>query len=136
MLRCPFKSQEEEVTSGAFPHKKSKVDDKEKIMSEAPPFKKFKVDKELEKDPSQKKFKEREELIISASPPLERYRSFIKIMFKCTRNYGSININVLRDYFVNFEMKDPFSSSEIDACLKTFEEENKILMTDDEIYFI
>jgi hypothetical protein len=69
----------------------------------------------------------------------KRYRHFIEILHKCgvDKNHAqSFEIEVIRSFFGNAEINDPFNNAEIDVCIDKMAFENKVMRSNDTVFII
>merc|ERR1712098_629778 len=63
----------------------------------------------------------------------ERYRLFMQLRHKCwaeKNQVQSLEMSVVRTFFVKTEKKSPFSYDEFDACIDKISDENKGMLSD------
>merc|ERR1719402_1121158 len=69
----------------------------------------------------------------------ERYRHFMQLLHKCCAEKNqaqSLEIAVIRSFFVKVEKKNPFNNAEIDTCIDKMADENKVMRSDDTVFII
>ena len=70
----------------------------------------------------------------------ERYRHFIHLLHKCSavnhQSHASLQIDTIRSFFANAEESNPFAEAEIDTWLEKMVEENKVMRSEDTVFFI
>ena len=80
-----------------------------------------------------------EPVAASVKKDQERYRQFITLLHKCCLEMDqaqSVNIAVIRSFFVKAERKNPFSNAEIETYIDKMAYENKVMWSDDMVYII
>jgi len=69
----------------------------------------------------------------------ERYRHFMQLLHKCCAEKNqaqSLEMDVIRSFFVKVEKKNPFNNAEIDTCIDKMADENKVMRSDDTVFII
>ena len=83
--------------------------------------------------------KEVEPRVLTMELDLKRYRHFIMLLHKCSTEKNqakSLEIELIRKFFASYEMKDPFNNVEIDSCIEQMVIENKVMRSDNTVFFI
>eukprot|EP00092_Neocalanus_flemingeri_P087718 GFUD01110762.1.p1 GENE.GFUD01110762.1~~GFUD01110762.1.p1 ORF type:complete len:437 (-),score=129.25 GFUD01110762.1:1392-2525(-) len=111
----PSKRKRSEEEDSATPSKRKKADPAaEAILAVEPAVKAVEVDQ-------------------------ERYRHFMQLLHKCCAEKNqaqSLEIEVIRSFFVKVEKKNPFNNAEIDTCIDKMADENKVMRSDDTVFII
>lgn len=127
-------SEEDETEGDDTPNKR-----KRSTEAADSPAKRPKVSQELDSEASE---------VLSAVAPSsssapqvgdERYRQFMQLLHKCCAEKNqaqSLEMPVIKAFFVKTEKKNPFSDAEIDVCIDKMADENKVMRSDDTVFII
>merc|ERR1712106_559416 len=127
-------SEEDEAEGDDTPNKR-----KRSTEAADSPAKRPKVSQELDSEASE---------VLSAVAPSsssapevgdERYRQFMQLLHKCCAEKNqaqSLEMPVIKAFFVKTEKKNPFSDAEIDVCIDKMADENKVMRSDDTVFII
>ena len=70
----------------------------------------------------------------------ERYRHFVQLLHKCStvnhQSQSSLQIDTIKSFFAKAEESNPFDDTEIDTWLDKMVDENKVMRSDDNIFFV
>ena len=95
-------------------------------------------EEEVKEDHVNKQEEKKEDQSIKADQ--ERYRHFIRLLHSCCpeehSKAGSVELDVIRKYFMTKEKSSPFDSSEINASIDKMADEKKVMRKGDTVFFL